>query len=653
MSTEPIITHRPRKFRSALAWLLVGVLAPFLLVSTLFLTRQWELQREASLKDLHDLARLVQLSLDRELALDQTALQVLATSPAIDAQDWSAFYSAATDAAKIRPVSWVLLADRAKRSIINTYVPLGTPLPGSEDHDAPPGQRIGWEGRSLPAVDSGVLSEPMQSGRPRISNLFYGPLRKGPVVSLSLPVRRNEAVPYTVAFVYAPERFLNLIKQQPQADKVMISIIDGNGNIIAPHRDAEQSIGRVAPWPFAHDGNRSEAGILEARTLDGVPAFLAHRHSDLSEWTVAVAVSKDEVLAPARRSLLLWLALLLAMLAAAALLARRFWRRVALPLSALARQARERGTCNAQMPQSDIEEIDTLGAALDEAAKSERARREEVSRRLELEQREHLLALRHADELRAADRRKDEFLAMVGHELRNPLAPIMNAIAVLRKVANDAPTVQRLLGILDRQSRQLQRLVEDVLDLARINKGKIVLRKSRMDLRDVLEQAALAAQAGMEARRHTLEVRRGPRPIWIDGDEARLAQISGNLLDNAAKYTEPGGHIVLSATQDAGGAVLQVKDNGKGIAPDLLPHVFDLFEQGDISGVRAAGGLGIGLHVVKRLVEQHGGDIGVESGGEQRGSTFEVRLPLANQPELRTSIEELREVSCDTRRSGP
>jgi len=632
-------THRPRKLRQALAWLLVGALAPLLLVSTFFLSRQWDLQREASLNRLRDLSLALQLAVDRELAIDQTALQVLATSSAIDARDWSAFYAAAKEAAKVRPESWVLLRGREEKTIINTLVPLGTPLPSFVTRDASPGRLEEWEGRKLPWFDTDVFAGPLRSGLPRVSDLFYGPVRQGPVVALSVPVKRNDTVPYVLAFAYAPERFVALMQQQPQTDRLFMLVVDGNGNIIAGNHDAAQASGRIAQRPFDAGRALPHDGIVETTTFDGVSAFFAYHRLDLADWTVAVGLPTHAMLAPARRSLLLWLGLLLVVVSGAALLAHRFWRRVAIPLTALAQQAHKLGDRDIDMPPTDIEEVRTLCNALQEASYAERARREEAARRLQLEHRERLLALQHANELDAADRRKDEFLAMLGHELRNPLAPIINALAVVRKVAPAEATLERALDIIERQARQLARLVEDILDLARINTGKIVLRKRRLDLREIIEHAGQAAQSAMEARRHAFTVLPGQEALWVNGDDARLAQIVGNLLGNAAKYTEPGGRIVLSCTREQESAVVQVIDNGRGIAPDLLPHVFDLFEQGDLSGVRAAGGLGIGLHVVKRLVEQHGGTVNASSGGEQRGSVFEVRLPLAVDVELPASDE--------------
>ena len=633
ISIRAIRTRRPRTLRQALAWLLLGALGPLLLGSTLFLWSQWDLQRDASMNRLRDLSLALQLSVDRELALDQTALQVLATSAAIDMRDWPAFYAAATEAAKLRPGRWVLLGDRSGKTIINTYAPFGTLLPEFSEAHSQPGKRVEWNGRSLPWFDTGVLSEPLRSGLPRVSDLFYGPMRKGPVVALSVPVKRGGEAAYSLAFAYPPEAFIDFLQQQPESANVVMLVIDGNGNIIARNRQADEAVGRISQPPFSQGRALAREAVVETVTFDGIPAFFAYRRSGLTNWTIAVGVPSEKILEPARRSLALWIALLSAMLAVAALLAHRFWRRVALPLTELARAARNSGERDIDIAPTDIQEVETLCRALREASAAEHARRDEVARRLALEQREHLVASQHAQELQAADRRKDEFLAMLGHELRNPLAPIMNALAVLHRRGSVDADMQRLHDMMERQARQLARLVDDLLDVARINTGKIVLRTRRLDLRTIAGEAAQAAQPGMDRRGHAFSLLLPNEPLWVDGDEARLLQIIGNLLGNAAKYTDPGGKVTLCLSRDAQSAVAAVTDTGRGIAPGLLPHVYDLYTQGDLSGVRAAGGLGIGLHIVKHLVEKHGGAVSVESAGTGRGSRFEVRFPLAPPPE--------------------
>jgi PAS domain S-box-containing protein len=230
-------------------------------------------------------------------------------------------------------------------------------------------------------------------------------------------------------------------------------------------------------------------------------------------------------------------------------------------------------------------------------------------------------------EARDADRHKDEFLAMLAHELRNPLAPIQNVLTLLEQPAADPARKERNWAILRRQVEQLVRLVDDLLDVSRITRGKIQLRMKRVELAGVVAQAVESRRPLIDARRHELIVSLPPSPLFLVADPARLEQVLTNLLNNAAKYTEEGGKIELSVDAEDAQIVVRVRDTGIGIAPELLPRVFDLFQQAERSLDRSQGGLGIGLTLVRRLVELHGGTVEARSAGVGRGSEFVIRLP--------------------------
>jgi PAS domain S-box-containing protein len=228
-----------------------------------------------------------------------------------------------------------------------------------------------------------------------------------------------------------------------------------------------------------------------------------------------------------------------------------------------------------------------------------------------------------------SSRIKDEFLAMLGHELRNPLAPISSALQLL-KLRGD-PKSAREYQVIERQVAQMVRLVEDLLDVSRISRGKIALKRKPFDLRDALAKAVEIALPLLEQKGHGFEVKVPPRPLMVDGDEARLIQVFANLLNNAAKYTNEGGRVVLAVHHTTTHVVVEVQDNGIGIDPNLLPRVFELFVQGYQDADRAEGGLGIGLTLVHSLVLLHGGEVEARSGGAHQGSTFVVRLPAVHQ----------------------
>ncbi|HEX7027207.1 MAG TPA: PAS domain S-box protein [Gammaproteobacteria bacterium] len=250
----------------------------------------------------------------------------------------------------------------------------------------------------------------------------------------------------------------------------------------------------------------------------------------------------------------------------------------------------------------------------------------------ERKQLEHELR-RRLDELRATDRQKNEFLAMLGHELRNPLAPMRNALQILKMSDIDRNMTDKAHEIMERQLQHLVRLVDDLLDVSRIISGKIELRKQPVDIHCIVERAVETAGPIIETRGHALHVDLPQEPVWVEGDLVRLAQVLANLLTNAAKYTEQAGQIWLSAGREDGLLVLRVRDSGIGINPDLLPRIFDVFVQADPSLARSQGGLGIGLTLVKRIVEMHQGTIEAFSPAEGGGSEFVVRLPAIERKE--------------------
>ena len=233
--------------------------------------------------------------------------------------------------------------------------------------------------------------------------------------------------------------------------------------------------------------------------------------------------------------------------------------------------------------------------------------------------------------LREADRRKNEFIAILAHELRNPLAPIRNATEIMR-MSRDEATLTRCRDLIERQVEYLTRLVDDLLDITRISHGRIELNVMPLDVADIVARAIETSRTLIHARRHALAVNLPPEPVCVAGDPIRLAQVLSNLLHNAAKFTEPGGHIQLSVEEDGDEVVLRVGDTGIGISPAMLDPIFEMFVQADSSRNNALGGLGIGLSFARQLVTLHGGTLAATSAGEGHGSEFTVRLPRITLP---------------------
>ncbi|MBV9912613.1 MAG: hybrid sensor histidine kinase/response regulator [Sinobacteraceae bacterium] len=254
--------------------------------------------------------------------------------------------------------------------------------------------------------------------------------------------------------------------------------------------------------------------------------------------------------------------------------------------------------------------------------------------------RDQLEALRIAEEnLRNADRRKDEFLAMLAHELRNPLAPIRNAGEVLTQMLPENSQIQTIAGIVKRQSSHLSRMVDDLLDVSRITQGRIELQQHPVDLSAVISQALESVEPLMREKRHSISVASGNTPVYVNGDHARLVQCIANVLTNSGKYTDPDGEIRIEMRADAGEVTISITDNGVGIPAELMPQIFDLFVQSNRSLDRSQGGLGIGLSVVRRLVEMHGGRVTAVSQGPEKGARFEVVLPTIEHPAQKAELQ--------------
>ncbi len=281
--------------------------------------------------------------------------------------------------------------------------------------------------------------------------------------------------------------------------------------------------------------------------------------------------------------------------------------------------------------------FETTQVLLDElhSLRHERALRDAMERALEAKREAEARLTRElavTTDLSQADRRKTEFLAMLSHELRNPLAPIRNAVEILRKSGGEEQLRQQAIGIIHRQVGQMVRLVDELLDVSRISQGKIELRREPIELASVVHHAVEAVRPLAESMDHELTVTLPQQPVYLDADPTRLAQVVGNLLNNACKFTEKGGQILLTVEREGEQAVLRVQDTGIGIAAEQLTRIFEMFTQNDPSFANSQGGLGLGLPLVKTLVEMHGGTVEARSAGVGQGSEFVVHLPIQSEP---------------------
>lgn len=377
---------------------------------------------------------------------------------------------------------------------------------------------------------------------------------------------------------------------------------------------------------------RKTEGVIRNADDANTRLYTVLERSALSGWTVAVGVPESEIEMAAQRALKVSMFGLLAAILCAAAAALFFARRLSHSIALAARSAKALESDEPVEPPSvsGVTEVDQVQAAI--AAAAEVVRSEKLSRQRAEDQREVLFELEHQARTLAEqqNRAKDEFLAMLGHELRNPLAAIVNATSVMAHKGMGEQPVARARDIIARQAGHLTRIVDDLLDMGRVHSGKILLERRPLRLDKVVE-AYMAALAGSErAKPYALSLE--TEAVWVDADPTRLEQIIANLLDNALKYTPPGGSIHVQVEIDGAEAVLAVADSGVGIGPELMPYVFDLFVQGARALDRAQGGLGVGLALVRQLAKMHNGRVTVSSQGTGLGSRFELRLPVVEAP---------------------
>jgi|GEM_PF-461158 len=592
--------------RRLFAIVFVGLL-PLALLSFFLVHNNAENQRRQLMETSQYTMRTLMSAVEAEIGGSLAAMDALASSSELDKGNLEEFQAEARQLMRRRPgLVNVVLSTPDARQLMNARLPVGPPLPSR--------------------VDPESIATAVATGQPGVGNVVFSPVLQAYAFAVRVPIKRDGRVVYVLTGVIRPESILDLLVRQRIPEHALTSVIDRNYRVVARTRSHGEYVGKsVAPTLRAllEQGHESGQGVTV--TLEGKPVYTVYQRSSFSGWTAAYGLPVDIVDAPVTRSYLLLGGALLASaligLAAALLIARSVTR----PMRMLERaaSAMAQGEVPA-MPDSEFPEIRRVGIALAEA----HLEREKLLHR---EREARLLEQQAREQAEHASRTKDEFLAMLGHELRNPLAAIGSASQILdmadRMRSPDSVEVAR--SVIRRQVRHLARMTDDLLDAGRVMLGKIALDRRPLNLSAQVGNAIESMQGGGRFDEHTLKV--SLADAWVEADPTRLDQIVSNLLGNAVKYTPPGGAISVIVGQEDGAAVLRVRDNGLGLEQDLLPRVFDLFVQGKRSLDRSQGGLGIGLTLVRRLTELHGGSVEARSDGNGKGSEFIVRLPLTGR----------------------
>jgi signal transduction histidine kinase/ActR/RegA family two-component response regulator len=595
--------------RAYLAVMAVAALLPLIVVSAVVLDMLLRAERDAAIRGVRETGRAVSLAVDQELASAETALRVLGNSSFLNSGELARFYEQAM-AARTTEAAWILLFDRDGRLLFNTRFPYGTALKQRPDPER--------------------IQRVAEAGRPHVSGLFRGTNVQRLIVTVDVPVTGRDGTRYVISQAFDAGYFEHVVAARRIPPSWIVGIFDAEHLTIARSHKSDE-VGKPGAEMIRQSAQSANEGEIRHSSRDGIDIYDVFTHSARSNWLVAVGVPAAELDAHAQRAVaVVGIGALVAIVLAAAiayLLARRLGNSVA----TIAASAAALGRGEALPPYAaSFREIDGVRAALEEAHAV--LERETEGRELAEAERLRLFESEQAarELAETENRSKDEFLAMLGHELRNPLSAISGAVALMRAPAAREEHRLHARDVITRQVQHLSRVVDDLLDLSRVMTGKIALEFAPIDLAQATNTCLSTMRAAGRAGDHDLKARL--EPVWVNADATRLEQIIGNLLSNAFKYTPPEGRIELTVSAQDDDAVLSVRDSGLGISKRLLPHVFDVFVQGDQSLERAKGGLGIGLALVQRLVILHGGTVQAESAGDGRGSLFTVRLPSIAAP---------------------
>jgi len=582
--------------RRRLFILAAAAILPVAAVSGVALSVFTEKQREQAGRAGLEISRALSTAVDAELDRAVAVLEVLAAAPALDGRDLRRFHGVMRRVLAANPdFVTVVLADPSGKALANARSPFG--------------------------AQPRLLIEPEsfeRAVRSRVPTVGY--LSRAPGGEFGIPVRvpvmRGGELRYVLTAALKPDSIVDVVNRQRVPRDWVVSVFDGRNMRVARSRQHAESLGTPpAPSLQAMMDQPADEAYGLTRALEGEAIYTAYSRSRESRWTVAIGVPASLIEYGAWRSLFAYGAGLLLSIVLGAVAAVAIGRGITRPMEELRAAARALGRRGPVTPILEIRQVaDSLAVAADERARGE-AERDAL---LEREQEARAAA-------EAANRAKDEFLALLGHELRNPLGAIMNATRLLDHPGIAAEDAARARGIIGRQAEHLARLTDDLLDAGRAIMGKIVLELRAVDLSAAVAQALATLRSGGRLGQH--RVVEDLQPAWLQADATRLEQIISNLVVNAVKYTPLGGTISLAVRKEGGDAVLRVADNGIGMRGELLSRVFEPFVQGEPGLDRSAGGLGLGLTLVRQLAALHGGSASASSDGPGHGSAFTVRFP--------------------------
>jgi signal transduction histidine kinase len=645
--------------RTVLALIVLAVAVPVGLFAAVLIDHAWRQQGAVVDRQNMDTARAMLVAVDQEVQKNATVLGVLGT---VDFAPASA--PAAAPAAALRPAS-------AAAAPLPAIAP---PPPVERFQQVAPAvvaRQPGWRalflldatGQRLAAtpdpanaaadhaVDYAVLDLPAAaalirdvaaSGRAGFSDLLEHPLDRKYVYLAAVPNLRDDVVQSILVAEISSQTLSDLLRRQHAPPNGVVTLIDRTPRIMARTRGEERFVGKHPSEGFREAAARMSEGAWRGTLLEGTQAYSALSRSSITGWTIGLGLPAAEVDSLVQRSLWMLAAAGILMVAIGLIAATLFGKVMIRALDDCASAAEALASETPfDFRRSRISEVARVGKSLTAASALQyqrlrerevvEAARTEASRQLQtaLAAEQGALVREHAarEEAETLSRAKDEFLATLSHELRTPLNAILGWSQMLRRGQVEGSARVRAMEIIERNARVQAQLVEDLLDLSRVVRGRVHLEMRDVKLGPIVEAVFDSVRPAADAKDITLSLDDRLKDE-VAGDAARLQQVFWNLLTNSTKFTDKGGHIEARLFRDGSEAIVQVADNGRGISSALLPHVFERFRQGANNTVDGRGGLGIGLSLVRHLVELHGGTVSAESAGDGQGATFTVRLPI-------------------------
>jgi signal transduction histidine kinase len=582
--------------RGYLLWLVLVATLPALIFSSWLIYELADEERVSIKEEIKDITEILARDIDAQILQSVASLEVLSVSGVLMADDLRGFHGLAQRLMRNHP-DWanIVLTGPDGEHLLNLNRPYGTPLP--------------------PLARPEVFKASARSRAPQVSNVTPGVTLQRLLTVVAFPVVRDTEVKYVLGVAQDASNWEAFMSAR-LPNGMQATLLDREYTIVARTLHNERYAGKKPVQTFLEALKRNpKAGLLHGPALEGFTGYGAYQQVTSSGWTVSAFMPAEAVEAPVLASLARLGAGFLLLIAVSVALAWLLGHRIAEAIRGLTKSMHAVGNGGYPLPvDTRIREVQGANRALENASAllAGRLSREQAARA----------------EIEAADRAKDEYLAMLAHELRNPLAPINAALFILADEPLSSEAARRARTVIGRQARHLGRLVDDLLDVTRLASGKVDLHREAVSVNEVLRQA-VEDHAGLAARANVALALDVPeQPVLVMGDRTRLAQIVGNLLQNAVRFTPPGGRIAVSLQRRGAEARIGVRDSGLGIEPDLLARIFEPFVQGRHVAARAKDGVGLGLALVKGLVELHEGRAEAFSAGPGQGAEFVVTLPV-------------------------